>query len=83
MSRPVKIAKENEIKYIQLGLNIAYYRKLAGYTQEQLAEESGLSRVHISAIEAPNVVKSLSLETLFRLAKALRVEPYQLLKFPE
>ncbi|SHM11009.1 helix-turn-helix domain-containing protein [Ruminococcus flavefaciens] len=50
MSRSMKISKENEFKYIQLGLNIAYYRKLQGLTQEELAEISGISRSHISAI---------------------------------
>ena len=51
MSKAIKIAKENEFKYIQLGLNIAYYRKLQGYTQEELAELTGISRSHISALE--------------------------------
>lgn len=81
MSRSAKITRENEYRYLQLGLNIAYYRKLAGYTQEELAEESGLSRTYISRIEAPNLVVTISLEVLFQIADALRVEPYQLLIF--
>lgn len=80
MSRSRKISKENEIKYIQLGLNIAYYRKLLGYTQEELAEEVDLSRSYVSAIEAPNGVKAVSLEVLFDIAKVLRVEPSKLLE---
>ena len=44
MSRSMKISKENEFKYIQLGLNVAYYRKLQGLTQEELAEISGISQ---------------------------------------
>lgn len=83
MSKSMKISKENEFKYIQLGLNIAYYRKLQGYTQEELAELSGISRSHISAIEAPNVIHNVSLEVLFNLAAALRIEPYKLLEFRE
>lgn len=77
----MKISKENEYKYIQLGLNIAYYRKLQGYTQEELAEISGISRSHISAIEASNVVHNVSLEVLFNIASALKIEPYKLLVF--
>lgn len=81
MSQSKKIAKSNEYRYIQLGLNISYYRKLAGYTQEELAEECEISRSYISAIEAPNMIQTISLETLFRLADALSVEPHQLLTF--
>ncbi len=83
MSKSMKISKENEFKYIQLGLNIAYYRKLQGYTQEELAEASGISRSHISAIEAPNVIHNVSLEVLFNLASALGIEAYKLLEFRE
>lgn len=81
MSKSRKISKENEIKYIQLGLNIAYYRKLIGYTQEELAEEANLSRSYISTIEAPNEVKTISLEVLFDIAKALKIEPSKLFEF--
>ena len=81
MSKSKKIRKENERKYIQLGLNVSYYRKLAGYTQEELAEATDLSRSYISAIEAPNEVKTFSLEVLFDIAKVLKIEPYKLLEF--
>ena len=81
MSKSRKISKENEIKYIQLGLNIAYYRKLIGYTQEELAEEVNLSRFYISTVEAPNEIKTMSLEVLFDIAKSLRIEPSKLLEF--
>jgi len=79
----MKISKENEFKYIQIGLNISYYRKLQGYTQEEFAELVGLSRSYISAVEAPNVVKNMSLEVLFNIAEALKIEPYKLLDFRE
>ena len=61
-------------RFIQLGLNIAFYRKKKGLTQEDLADMVGISRTHISNIEAPKVEKSLSLEVLFKIAKALDVE---------
>lgn len=83
MSKSIKISKENEFKYIQIGLNISYYRKLQGYTQEEFAELVGLSRSYISAVEAPNVVKNMSLEVLFNIAEALKIEPYKLLCFRE
>ena len=75
------ISFENKDYYIELGLNIAFYRKRAGMTQEMLAEKAGLSRSHLSAIEAPNIIRPFSLEILFGIARALGVEPYKLLQF--
>ena len=68
-------------KYIEIGYNIAYYRKHAKLTQEQLAEMLGISRSHISAIEAPNIVRKISMDLLFNIAAVLEVEVYKLLLF--
>ena len=38
-------------KYRLLGLNIAYYRKERGLSQEALAELVNISRTHMSRIE--------------------------------
>ena len=65
----------------QIGLNIAYYRKLRGMSQMALAEATDLSRTHISNIEAPNMKTSLSLESLFDIAGVLQVAPRALLDF--
>lgn len=81
MSKPMKISKEHEFSYIQIGLNVAYYRKIAGYTQEELAEATGLSRTHISNIEAPNVVQTFSIEALLCIADALNIPACKLLEF--
>ena len=56
-----------------LGLTIAYYRKLRGLTQAELAEATNLSRTHISNIEAPNGKTSISLNKLFDIADVLVV----------
>jgi transcriptional regulator with XRE-family HTH domain len=71
---------KNKNHYLQLGLNIAYFRKLKGLTQMQLAEMVNISRTHMSNIEAPGVVKSVSLDVFFNLAEALGVEPGKLLE---
>lgn len=68
-------------EYKMIGLNIAYYRKLKGLTQMQLAEKAGISRTHMSNIEAPNMHTSVSLETLFEIAEALEVPVASLLYF--
>ena len=62
--------------YRQIGLNIAYYRKLRGMSQMALAEATDLSRTHI-----PNMKTSLSLESLFDIAGVLQVAPRALLDF--
>jgi len=65
---------------VRLGLNIAYYRKLKGLTQMQLAEKANISRGYMSAIEAPNMITNISLDVLFCIAKELRVEARKLLE---
>lgn len=79
MDRKKKYAEN----YIKIGLNIAYYRKLHGMTQLQLAEAVNISRTHLSNIEAPNVQTSVSLDTLFDIAEALNVNITSLLTFKE
>ena len=74
-------AFDNTQKFIELGYNIAYYRKHAGLTQEQLAERVGISRQHMGAIEAPNLCRPVSLDLLFNLAAVLGVPPSKLLEF--
>lgn len=66
-------------KYIEIGYNVAYYRKHKGMTQEQLAERVGISRQHLGAIEAPNICRPISLHLLFNIAEVLEIEPYKLL----
>lgn len=64
-----------------LGLTIAYYRKLRGLTQAELAEATNLSRTHISNIEAPNGKTSISLNKLFDIADVLEVPAKDLFDF--
>ena len=56
---------DNSQKYIELGYNIAYYRKHAKLTQEQLAEALGVSRQAVSKWEAeqsvPDIDKIISI----------------------
>ena len=67
--------------YIKMGLKIAYYRKLKSLTQEELAEKTGFTTSFIGQIEAPNLYKSFSFDTLFSIAKALDIPPHKILDF--
>ena len=83
MKMPKKTAQvfDNSERYKDLGYAIAYYRKRKGLTQEQVAERIGISRQHMGAIEAPNMVRALSLEVVYNIAAVLEIEPYMLFKF--
>ncbi len=72
---------DNSDRYRDMGCAIAYYRKRKHLTQEQLADLVGISRQHMGAIEAPNMVRALSLEVVFNIATVLEIEPYVLFKF--
>ena len=63
-------------KYKELGLKIAYYRKEANLTQEQLAEKIGKNAAFIGHVEAPNINKAISLDTLFDISEALNIPTY-------
>jgi transcriptional regulator with XRE-family HTH domain len=68
-------------EYKKLGLNIAYYRKEKDLSQLLLAEMIGISRTHMSRIE--NSDCAVSLNVIFKIAKALDVPVYNLFEFRE
>ena len=73
------VAFKNRDRLIQLGIAISTIRKMRGLSQEKLAEKANISRSLISAIEAPGLAKSFSLEVLFSIADALDVDPADLI----
>ena len=75
------ILSVNDKRYIQIGYNIQYYRKHKNLTQERLAELVDISRQHLGAIEAPNIVRPVSLDLLFRIADVLEIDVRLLLDF--
>lgn len=64
-------------RYKTLGLNIAYYRKKKGLTQEELAEKAEVDRSTISKTEI--AFAGTSLDVIFKIADILEIEPYKLL----
>ena len=69
-----------------IGERIKYFRKENHLTQEQLAEKANVSRSHISAIEAPGMVRPFSLDVFFNIADALDIDPADLINatvFPD
>lgn len=68
-------------KYKNLGLNIAFYRKMRGYTQMQLAELLDIDRSHMSAIELANV--GASMDVIFKICEVLCISEKELFDFRE
>ena len=58
--------------------NLTYYFPTK---EHMLAELVDISRQHLGAIEAPNIVRTVSLDLLFRIADVLEVDVRQLLDF--
>ena len=56
---------------------------LTGLTQEELAEQVGLTPAFIGHLEAPNIPKALSLDALFDIATALEVSPHKFFNFED
>jgi len=52
-------------------------------TQEQLAERIDRTPAFIGHVEAPNISKAISLDTLFDIAEVLDVPAYKFLVFEE
>lgn len=73
----------DEKRYIQIGLKIAYYRKMNNLTQEQLSEKIDRSTGYLSQVETPNFIQPISLEMLFSIADTLHIPPYKFLEFDE
>jgi transcriptional regulator with XRE-family HTH domain len=58
--------------------NLRLQRANAGLSQEELADRAELDRTYISALE--RCLYSASLDTIERVARALRIEPFELLR---
>ena len=55
--------------------------RITGSANALRRSRSRISRQHMGAIEAPNMVRATSLEVVFNIATVLGVEPYVLFKF--
>ncbi|MBR1497477.1 MAG: helix-turn-helix transcriptional regulator [Oscillospiraceae bacterium] len=72
-----------DAQYRQLGLKISYYRRLRGLTQAELAERIDKAAAFIGQVESPKVKKTISLDTLFDIARVLNVAPKAFLDFDD
>ena len=66
---------------VRLGRNLRHARLTAGLTQETLADRCDLHRTYIGAVERGE--RNVTLRTIERVAKALGVDPLELLREPQ
>lgn len=69
-----KFMKEQDKRLQDLWVQISIYRKQKKMTQAQLAVEIGISRTHMSNIEALNMPTQISVDTLFKIADVLGIK---------
>lgn len=59
-------------EYRRIGLNVLFYRRKAGFTQDELARKADISRSRISDIECYK--GPYSVETVLRISHALGID---------
>ena len=64
---------------LRIGKKIRELRKKCSYTQEKLSEVAGIDYKYLQRLEGKNP-PALKIDTIERLAKALKVKPAELLK---
>lgn len=64
----------------KLAKRLRQLRKRHGYTQEKLAELSGIDYKHIQLLESVNP-SAAKIDTIEKLAKAFKITPSKLLDF--
>jgi DNA-binding XRE family transcriptional regulator len=77
MITSVKRAQKGPLRDV-LATNMRKLRAVHGLSQEALAYESGVDRTYVSSIERGE--RGVSIDIVTRIAKALAVEPWTLLK---
>ena len=65
---------------VKLGGKIKEYRQKRGFTQEKLAELANVDYKYLQRIEG-KTPPALKIDTIERIAKALKITPADLLKF--
>ncbi|WP_162577953.1 helix-turn-helix domain-containing protein [Variovorax sp. PBS-H4] len=79
MPSPTSSAKQPDLSAREvLAVNLIRSRTQKGWSQETLALEAGLHRTFVAHVERQ--ARNISLDNLERLAFALQLKPYQLLK---
>ena len=74
-------SNEEKKLLLQVGNNIRKFRNKVGLSQEKLAFASNLDRTYIGSIERGE--RNISIINLTKIADALNIDAYEILKFEE
>ncbi len=74
-------SNEEKKLLLQVGNNIRKFRNKVGLSQEKLAFASNLDRTYIGSIERGE--RNISIINLTKIADALNIDSYEILKFEE
>lgn len=74
----MNISEENYI--INLGIHIRQLREKKDLSQQDLADDSGMTKSQIARIETAKI--NTTVKTLVKIANALDIEPKELFDFP-
>ena len=73
-ARPSRSWTNSVRRWMEIGRRVSFHRKLRGLTQQELADKIGISKSHLSKIEAPSSSKYCSLAILFGIADGLGID---------
>ena len=68
-------------KMREVGFIISYHMRKKGLSQAKLAEAAGISRQHLAAVEAANMLRPFSVEFLIKIADVLEISPAEFFEF--
>ncbi len=80
LKKPSQLPHKHDLRAV-LSYNIKVLRIEKGWSQETLAHECRLDRTYVSAVERCRW--NVSLSNIEKIANALSIEAWQLLKLPE
>ena len=75
----VENIQREDLDPVEIALALRRLTEECSLTQEQLAEKADISRSHLSAIEAPNMVRGFSMDSFLNICGALDIDPAELI----
>lgn len=75
--------RQRQIMFEQIGAKVAYYRKLTGFSQEELASKIHINKSVLSQIEHGQYKENIPLILLFDIADVMHVDAATFITFTD